>query len=140
MKRFSFLLSVLTLFVIISCSSDDDNYESKLSGKWVCKSASTTVIDLTTNEEVQGPFIGVIEDGSMLYFYDEGRLRYEWQGITSNSDYKLSDNNIEFYIEGGRCKYRIDEITSSRLSLYREDYYQKNNRKLINKAQFEKTY
>lgn len=137
MKK-SLLLSVLSLLVCISCSSDGDNYESKLTGKWECKSASSTIIDLRTSEEVQGPYVGVIENGSMLYFYDEGRMRYEWKGLTNDSHYKLFGNNIEFNLEGAQRNYKIDEITSSRLSLSLDTVYQKINKRLINKAQFGK--
>ena len=137
MKK-SLLLSVLSLLVCISCSNDDDNYESKLSGKWECKSASTTIIDLRTSEEVQGLYGTVLQNGSRLYFYDNGRMRYEYLGVTSDSHYKLSGNNIKFYLEATYCYYKIGEVTSSRLSLYRDTVIQKDNIKLINKAQFEK--
>ncbi len=137
MKK-SLLLSVLSLLVCISCSNDDDNYELKLSGKWECKSASTTIIDLRTSEEVQGFYGTVLQNGSRLYFYDNGRMRYEYLGVTSDSHYKLSGNNIEFHLEATYCYYKIGEVTSSRLSLYRDTVIQKDNIKLINKAQFEK--
>ena len=145
MKK-SLLFSVVSLLVFISCSSDDDNFESKLTGKWECKSASYTTIDAKTGEEVLDYYIPHIEQGSTLSFKNDGSVIYEiiHRGsfindttLTKTTHYILSSNTIRFCIEYLLCTYTIDEITSNRLSLYRDTVYN-NSIRTINKALFEK--
>ena len=145
MKK-SLLLSVLTLLVCISCSSDDDNFESKLTGKWECKSASYTTIDAKTGEEVSINYIPHIEQGSTLSFNNDGSVLYEFihrgdyrndTTSTKTTHYILSGNTIRLYLEFLYCSYMIDEITSSRLFLHRDTVYN-NSIRTINKALFEK--
>ncbi len=115
-KSFIFLLSFL---FFVSCSKEDD--DSPILGTWNELYNVTTSYDIETGVILNN---NVSAWGAVIDFRSSGNLIYRYKGINFNGKYVFSGKELELIVESDTTLYNIDEISSERMILSKENVIQ----------------